>query len=40
MEKRIIRITSAIKVLIIALVLGMPVTDLMATIKTINTFLI
>lgn len=39
MEEKILHISSAIKVLILALVLGMPVNDLMATIKTIITVL-
>lgn len=40
MENAIIRINTAIKVLIVALVLGIPVNDLVQNIKTISTILI
>lgn len=40
MEEKIIRISSAIKVLILALVFGIPVNDLVQAIKTISTILI
>lgn len=39
MEQKIIALSGAIKILIVAMVLGMPVNDLMATIKTIITVL-
>ena len=40
MENAIIRINAAIKILIVAMVLGIPVNDLVQSIKTISSILI